>query len=85
MRQPYPKGAGLAGSSLCMDDAIRNLVNWEIASFDEAIAMASSRVTAILAPAISARGITLPVSEVEWSDGLTVSRVLIAGEQYHVA
>lgn len=78
-----PNGLGLAGSSLCMDDAIRNLVRWNIASFDEAVAMASSRVADILSPVLSVRGLVLPDSEVEWSDALKVTRVNIAGEQHY--
>lgn len=36
-----PGARNLAGSSLTLDQAIRNLVQWNIASFDEAAAMAS--------------------------------------------
>lgn len=79
-----PSGMGLAGSSLRLDDAVRNLVRWNIASFDEAIAMASSRVADILASALSARGLVLPDSEIEWSDALTVTRANIAGEPRHI-
>lgn len=78
-----PSGAGLAGSSLRLDDAIRNLVRWNIASFSEAIAMASSRVADILTPVLCARGLALPHSEIMWSDALTVSNVKIAGDQYY--
>ncbi|PWL17606.1 N-acetylglucosamine-6-phosphate deacetylase [Falsochrobactrum shanghaiense] len=80
-----PNGAGLAGSSLRLDDAIRNLVNWEIASFDEAVSMASHRVAEALASALSVRGIRLPMSQIEWSDALTVKRVSIAGEEYYAS
>lgn len=76
-----PSGMGLAGSSLRMDDAVRNLVRWNLANIDDVIAMASSRVADILAPALSARGLTLPDTEIEWSDALTVIRVNIDGEQ----
>lgn len=66
-------GSGLlAGSSLCLDQAVRNVVAWGLASPAEAIAMASERPRAVLAPALAARGIQLPASAVSWSGDLHV-------------
>ncbi len=62
-----PGGATLAGSSLCLDQAVRNLVTWNLASAAEALTMASTRPAALLAPALAAHGLTLPASELSWS------------------
>ncbi|WP_343314979.1 N-acetylglucosamine-6-phosphate deacetylase [Brucella sp. BE17] len=78
-----PNGEGLAGSSLRMDDAIRNLVHWGLATFEEAVAMASSRVATLLAPVLSPRGITLPPSQITWSDSMTVTGSSINNEEYY--
>ncbi|WNJ91453.1 N-acetylglucosamine-6-phosphate deacetylase [Bosea sp. 685] len=67
----------LAGSALCLDAAIRNVVAWGLATPDEAIAMASHHPLAVLAPALAAHGIALADSEVEWSDDLRVRRVRV--------
>ncbi|POR48685.1 N-acetylglucosamine-6-phosphate deacetylase [Bosea psychrotolerans] len=71
----------LAGSALCLDAAIRNVVAWGLATPDEAIAMASRHPLAVLAPALAARGIALADSEVEWSDDLRVRRVRVDGTE----
>jgi len=64
----------LAGSSLTLDAAIRNVVQWGFASFDEAVKMASFNPRNLLAPAFRQYGITLPASEVVWStEGTVVS------------
>ena len=80
-----PGKTGLAGSSLCLDDAVRNLVRWNIASFDQAIEMASKRLLEVLAPVLRAHGITLPKAEVEWSKAMTVQRVRLGDEQWNFA
>ncbi|QCI64079.1 N-acetylglucosamine-6-phosphate deacetylase [Phreatobacter stygius] len=69
----------LAGSSLCLDQALRNVVAWGLATSDEAIAMASSRPLALIAPALDAHGLRLPESQVTWSDDLHVRRLSLAG------
>jgi N-acetylglucosamine-6-phosphate deacetylase len=58
-----PGSAVLAGSVLCLDQAVRNVVDWGLASPVEAIAMASSIPAALL-------GATLPALEVEWGSDL---------------
>lgn len=60
----------LAGSALCLDEAVRNVVAWGFASAEQALAMASAHPLAAIAPALSARGIALPESEVVWDDDL---------------
>jgi N-acetylglucosamine-6-phosphate deacetylase len=65
----------LAGSALCLDQAVRNIVAWGLASFAEAIAMASSHPRAVLAPALQAAGLTSAAGEVEWDNELCVRRV----------
>ena len=61
VRQP---GTGvLAGSSLTLDQAIRNLVDWGLGSWRQALALACARPRALLARL----GVRLPVSEVRWS------------------
>lgn len=57
----------LAGSSLTLDAAIRNVVQWGFASFDEAVKMASINPRDLLAPAFQHHDIALPTSEVVWN------------------
>jgi len=65
----------LAGSALCLDQAVRNVVAWGLASFEEAIAMASSHPRAALEPALQAMGLAPDRGEVEWDADLSVRRV----------
>ena len=76
-----PGGRSLAGSSLCLDDAVRNLVAWDIAPPARALAMASSRPAALLAPALRAHGIVLPDSEAEWTPALRLARIRVGSEE----
>ena len=52
----------LAGSALCLDQAVRNLVAWGLATPAEAIRLASANPAALLAPALAAHGIDLPAA-----------------------
>ena len=73
-------GSGLlAGSSLLLDQALRNVVGWGLATPGEAIAMASDRPRAAIGPALAARGIRLPASDVTWSDDLHVRSLRLDG------
>ena len=74
-----PGAASLAGSALCLDQAVRNLVAWGLASAVEAVAMASDYPFAALEPALRARGMTLDRGKVEWSHDLTVTRIRLGG------
>jgi N-acetylglucosamine-6-phosphate deacetylase len=67
----------LAGSALCLDQAVRNLVAWGIATPQQALAMASSHPLSAIRPALAAHGLALAAAEVEWSDDLFVRRVRI--------
>lgn len=69
--------ASLAGSALCLDQAVRNVVAWGLADAAGALAMASSQAMAAIEPALAAFGIALPDSEVDWSAELHVRRVRI--------
>ena len=67
----------LAGSALCLDQGVRNVVAWGLASFEEAVAMASDHPLAVLAPALRAAGLVPAAGTVEWDDALAVRRVRI--------
>jgi N-acetylglucosamine-6-phosphate deacetylase len=67
-----PGQALLAGSSLTLDAAVRNLVSWGFASFEEAIAMASAHPHRLMAEAFAAHGITVYQGRVTWSDAIEV-------------
>jgi N-acetylglucosamine-6-phosphate deacetylase len=76
----------LAGSALCLDQAVRNLVDWELASADTAIALASSNPAAIIAPALATFGRQLPASRVTWSAALMPETVSVGDvTQYPIA
>ena len=62
----------LDGSSLTLDAAIRNVVNWGFASFEEAIAMACANPRRLMAEAFAAHGITPPDGRVAWSAAMQV-------------
>ncbi|MDB5369019.1 MAG: N-acetylglucosamine-6-phosphate deacetylase [Roseomonas sp.] len=67
-----PGAESLAGSSLCLDAAVRNLVAWGIADAATALAMASAAPAALLAPALAAHGLTQDLGELLWSEQLTL-------------
>ncbi|MGX1786030.1 N-acetylglucosamine-6-phosphate deacetylase [Bosea sp. NPDC055332] len=75
----------LAGSALCLDEAVRNVVAWGIATPQQAFAMASDHALAAIRPALAAHGIVLAEGEVEWSDDLFARRVRLADQErrYH--
>jgi N-acetylglucosamine-6-phosphate deacetylase len=65
-----PGSATLAGSALCLDQAVRNVVGWNLTDAVTALAMASTHPNALLAPALAHHGITLPDTMVGWTEGL---------------
>jgi N-acetylglucosamine-6-phosphate deacetylase len=76
-----PGGRTLAGSALTMDQAVRKIVEWQIASPDEALAMASDHPFDLLKPALQAHGLTTPDrGHVLWSEDLRVLEVRSADE-----
>ena len=60
----------LAGSALCLDQAVRNLVAWQLTDAPTACAMASAQPNALLAPALAFHAITLPDTVVAWTPEL---------------
>ena len=62
----------LAGSSLTLDAAIRNVVNWGLASFEQAIDMASANPRRLMADAIGAHGLSISEGRVSWSSAMQV-------------
>jgi N-acetylglucosamine-6-phosphate deacetylase len=74
-----PGTGTLAGSALCLDQAVRNLIAWGLATPREAIRMASANPLALLAPVLAAHGIALPPANVAWSPALAPDRVLVGG------
>jgi N-acetylglucosamine-6-phosphate deacetylase len=65
-----PGASVLAGSSLELDQAVRNVVAWGIATSDEAIGLASANPAALLAPALTAHRVRLAAGRIEWSSEL---------------
>lgn len=70
----------LAGSALCLDAAVRNLVGWGIATPEQALAMASDHPLAAIRRSLDAHGITLAPSAVDWSEDLAVRRVRLGAQ-----
>ncbi len=65
-----PGQANLAGSALCLDQAVSNVVAWGIARPKEAIAMASTNARRVISRAAAAHGRALPPGRLRWSDGM---------------
>jgi N-acetylglucosamine-6-phosphate deacetylase len=74
-----PGQAMLAGSTLTLDEAMRNLVDWQFASFEEAIAMASANPRRLMADAFAAHGIRVSEGRVTWSEALEVEEAALGG------
>jgi len=72
----------LAGSSLTLDRAVRNVVAWTDACFEEAIAMATENPQRILASAFGRHGIAAQPGEVEWNDKLQVVAARVGDHKY---
>jgi N-acetylglucosamine-6-phosphate deacetylase len=72
-----PGTATLAGSALCLDQAVRNVAAWNLAEARTALAMASEHPAALLAPALAHHGIRLPDSAVAWIGSLHPVRVTL--------
>jgi N-acetylglucosamine-6-phosphate deacetylase len=65
-----PTTTALAGSALCLDQAVRNVVAWKLTDAATAVAMASSHPNALLTPALAHHGIALATTRVWWTDDL---------------
>jgi N-acetylglucosamine-6-phosphate deacetylase len=77
----------LAGSALTLDRAVRNLVDWDLASPQRALQLASRNPRRFMAPVLEAFSVPVVAGEVEWSADLRPIRVeapgirrLISGE-----
>ncbi|WP_428489283.1 N-acetylglucosamine-6-phosphate deacetylase [Rhodopila sp.] len=76
-----PGSATLAGSALCLDQAVRNVVAWKLADVAAALGMASTNPNALLGPALAYHGIALARTEVEWTEALRPAGVPGASTQ----
>jgi N-acetylglucosamine-6-phosphate deacetylase len=72
-----PGSPVLAGSALCLDEAVRNVVAWGLAPFETAVAMASAHPAALL---LSGRG--LAEGAVAWDDTLRPVDVAVGGMRW---
>ncbi len=70
-----PGSTMLAGSVLCLDQAVRNVVAWNLADAATAVAMASSHPIALLAPALAHHHIAWPATQVTWTPDLHPLRI----------
>jgi N-acetylglucosamine-6-phosphate deacetylase len=74
-----PGRTTLAGSALCLDQAVRTVVAWGLAEAAVAIDWAGVRPAALLAPAFAAHGVTAPASMVSWTQALTPATTRLDG------
>ena len=80
-----PGEAMLAGSSLCLDQAVRNVIAWDIADAGDALRLAGDNPAALLAPSLARHGITLPPRSVFWSTGLHPVSVRLADHEIRMS
>ncbi|HEX2940535.1 MAG TPA: N-acetylglucosamine-6-phosphate deacetylase, partial [Rhodopila sp.] len=76
-----PGTTTLAGSALRLDQAVRNLVAWNLAPPAMALAMASTHPAGLLAR----HRIAVPKGQVDWSETLHVRQVTLDGTVFDVA
>lgn len=74
-----PGSPSLAGSGLTLDQAVRNVVGWGLASRVDAIRMASANPASLLSLTLARHHRPLAAGEVEWSDALDVVGVRVGG------
>ncbi len=74
-----PGARVLAGSSLCLDAAVRNMAGWGVVPAGLAMAMASDHPMTLLRPALAAHGLSHEAGEVTWSGALRVAAVRVQG------
>ena len=80
-----PGEAVLAGSALRLDQAVRNLVQWGIATPERAVALASDNPAALLAPALEAHGLRRTTAGVTWSATQVPTFVCLGEREFHLA
>lgn len=71
-----PGAPMLAGSSLTLDQAVRNVVDWGLCSLGQAVAMAAGHPRAAIASATLAN---IPSGEIEWDEEHRIVRTRIDG------
>ena len=72
-----PGSRYLAGSALTLDAAMRNLVNWNLASPEQAIRMAADNPRDLMRAALQRFLIEMDAGEVEWSSDLRPIKVRV--------
>jgi N-acetylglucosamine-6-phosphate deacetylase len=77
-----PGTATLAGSTLCLDQAVRNVIAWGIADAASALAMATLHPAVLLVPALAHHGIALSPAAVTWAETLQPESVTLDGTQF---
>ena len=65
-----PGSQTLAGSSLMLDQAVRNVVAWNLATPEQAVGLAATNPAALLAPALASHGIGPANGLLEWDAAL---------------
>jgi N-acetylglucosamine-6-phosphate deacetylase len=70
----------LAGSSLTLDQAIRNVVTWGLGTFVDAVVMAATNPRSAIANAALQRRVSLDAGRVAWTPDHRVASTVIAGK-----
>ena len=76
-----PGSTTLAGSALCLDQAVRNLISWKLADPGTALSMASVQPAALLAPALAWSGVAARAGCVTWSQDYRPIDVTVDGRR----
>lgn len=74
--------ATLAGSTLCLDQAVRNVTAWCGLAADVAIALASDNPRRLMAPVLRHHRIVLPPSRVTWTEASHPVRTIVGGTAF---
>jgi N-acetylglucosamine-6-phosphate deacetylase len=74
-----PGSRYLAGSALTLDQAVRNLVEWQLATPKHALQLATLNPRRFMAPVLEAFSIPMVAGEVDWSADLRPVRVEVPG------
>lgn len=75
-----PGAAHLAGSALTLDQAVRNVVQWDLAGFEDAVAMASTQPRTALAQAGALSVDRARSGDVVWNADHFVKEVMLDGK-----
>ena len=80
-----PGSRFLAGSALTLDKAVRNLVEWSIATPEQAIRLASDNPRRLMRLALDAFSVRIEAGEVDWSPDLGVREVRLGERRWRFA